>query len=42
MPCNAETCTQMLHMGKNVLSDPSKIVRSAQFVQEEVCGDDVS
>jgi hypothetical protein len=28
----------MLHFGRNAASDPSKIVKSAQFVQEEVKG----
>jgi hypothetical protein len=26
----------MLHVGRNALTDPAKVVRSAQFVQEEV------
>jgi hypothetical protein len=29
-------CLQMLTIGRNVLSDPSKIIQSARFVQEEV------
>ena len=27
---------QMLHVGRNALTDPGKVVRSAQFVQDEV------
>jgi hypothetical protein len=30
------TRAQMLHIGRNVLSDPTKIIQSARFVQEEV------
>ena len=36
--CCAVLCcvAQMLTIGRNVLSDPSKIIQSARFVQEEV------
>jgi hypothetical protein len=34
--CPVRDLPQMLTIGRNVLSDPSKIIQSARFVQEEV------
>ena len=33
---------QMLHIGRNVASDPSKVVQSAHFVQQEVSSSSTS
>ena len=35
-PGTRATQSQMLHIGRNVLSDPGKVIQSARFVQEEV------
>ncbi|WIA32443.1 hypothetical protein OEZ86_003265 [Tetradesmus obliquus] len=36
MPVETLSLEQMLHIGRNVASDPSKVVQSAHFVQQEL------
>eukprot|EP00879_Flechtneria_rotunda_P031167 GHRR01034023.1.p1 GENE.GHRR01034023.1~~GHRR01034023.1.p1 ORF type:complete len:109 (+),score=16.39 GHRR01034023.1:875-1201(+) len=36
MPVQTLSLEQMLHIGRNVMSDPAKVIQSARFVQEEL------